>query len=775
MRVAILCAIVLALTPSLALSQSTSRSAQADDSIGRLLVGETADIDQVPQAVVPCDEPCGPDVPCPGSYQPGYGGQHFGPGPFIDNPWPQPCGCGPGGHHPPCRLALPACEIRGSWWEAMPGGVVRQIELHPSGKYNEVIFNRSGQRLEVVIGSYLISGGELTLLVEGLPQRETRTVTITKGGQQFEISYTVGSSGPYVISCNQATGQIVLTDASGASRVWMRHPPPRFGLPVTGPHHGPGYHQAFPWLPNGGIDSATPTAAAVAPTAALQPASSGDGVESAGFAAPGTRLADSAPPHGAQYQANGYDDHQSSGSYGPPAGSPYHHNQPAACDCKECQGSGYGPHSYGQDPYGSDSYGSGSYGGSGATGYDQQYGPSAYQHGPPVGPYGSDMCGCGQPDCRMNCSPMDGEPFCECSDGQQGDGMNSWIRADYLYWWTSGMRLPPLVTTSPSGTPQTQAGVLGQPGTQTLFGGGEILEDNFKGGRIRGGHWFKRHPNWGVGAEYLQLARESQSFSATSDGNPILARPFFNTQTDTEDAQLVAYPGVISGTVASVVDSELLGAGAHLRHLRCLNDDGNLSTRGEALYGYRYLQLDESVQVTENLATSTATPDTFDILDRFETLNTFNGFDVGWLYSRTKGLLTCECLLRMAVGNNRQTVRINGQTTIAQTAVTPVTFPGGLLTQSSNIGTYNRNQFSVVPEFNATVACQLTGHCRATLGYSFLYWSNVVRPGDQIDREVNPNLIPPPVSVTGALRPAFAFVTTDYWAQGLNFGLECEW
>jgi hypothetical protein len=82
----------------------------------------------------------------------------------------------------------------------------------------------------------------------------------------------------------------------------------------------------------------------------------------------------------------------------------------------------------------------------------------------------------------------------------------------------------------------------------------------------------------------------------------------------------------------------------------------------------------------------------------------------------------------------------------------------------------------MVPEFGATVGYQLTRRLRATLGYSLIYWGNVVRPGDQIDLDVNPNLLPPEnVPFSGALRPQFQFVQTDYWVHGLSYGAEFRW
>ncbi len=59
------------------------------------------------------------------------------------------------------------------------------------------------------------------------------------------------------------------------------------------------------------------------------------------------------------------------------------------------------------------------------------------------------------------------------------------------------------------------------------------------------------------------------------------------------------------------------------------------------------------------------------------------------------------------------------------------------------------------------------------MGYDFLYWSSVARPGDQIDRTVNSTQIAPRTGpFTGPARPAFEFKNTDYWAHGVNFGVE---
>src|SRR5258707_15873832 len=54
------------------------------------------------------------------------------------------------------------------------------------------------------------------------------------------------------------------------------------------------------------------------------------------------------------------------------------------------------------------------------------------------------------------------------------DAGQFWVEMEYLAWSVKGDRLPPLVTTSPAGTPQAQAGILGPPSTTVLFGDSSV-------------------------------------------------------------------------------------------------------------------------------------------------------------------------------------------------------------------------------------------------------------------------------------------------------------
>lgn len=365
---------------------------------------------------------------------------------------------------------------------------------------------------------------------------------------------------------------------------------------------------------------------------------------------------------------------------------------------------------------------------------------------------------------------------------------DGWVSFEALHWWQDGMQLPALITTSDTGTARADAGVLGRNSTQTLFGGTNVLDDYIDGGRLRFGFWLDNCHSWGVGGEFFNIGQDDESYSATSTGDEILTRPFTNILTGREDSELVAFPNVVSGTVTARAETELHGGGFHFRRLRCCQEGckswlfcgcpDHFCSRSETLVGYRYVQLDERVTVNEDLvSTDTANPGTFQIMDDFDTRNQFNGFDIGWKYRVTRGYWSYDTMMRLAFGNTRQTVTINGSTTINDPASPPpVTLEGGLLAQSTNIGTHKRNEFSVIPEFNANIGYQLTDRLKATFGYTFLYWSNVVRPGDQIDTIVNPEFLPPAADpITGLANPAFSFDNTDYWVQGLSYGLEYRW
>ena len=89
------------------------------------------------------------------------------------------------------------------------------------------------------------------------------------------------------------------------------------------------------------------------------------------------------------------------------------------------------------------------------------------------------------------------------------DAGQFWAEMEYLAWSVKGDRLPPLVTTSPAGTPPAQAGILGSPGTTVLFGDSSVNGGWRSGGRLRAGYWFDPQHRSGIEASFFGLERAS--------------------------------------------------------------------------------------------------------------------------------------------------------------------------------------------------------------------------------------------------------------------------
>jgi hypothetical protein len=389
-----------------------------------------------------------------------------------------------------------------------------------------------------------------------------------------------------------------------------------------------------------------------------------------------------------------------------------------------------------------------------------------------------------------SCDSCNGLGCTHC--GYTGGVLRGWyLRGDYLNWTTSGMDVPALVTTSPVGTASRAAGVLGQPGTSILFGNDTLNVDQRSGGRAYVGLLLDQQERLWVEGEYFALNNAETNFTATSSGTPILARPFFNllaVQTvggtlPQESSQLIAFPNRIGGTVDITAVTEFQGAAARIRYLMCCaeNPVNGLFGFGPVLGGYRMeltggvrmLELDDSLRIEENL--SVVPSGAIQLFDQFQTENSFVGAEIGMLVQTRRGRFSMDLLSRASLGNTRGTVMIDGRTTTVDGSITNSS--GGLLALDSNIGTFEQDQLSLVNEMGLNLGYQVAPAWRVLVGYTFIYWSRVLRAGQQIDREIDPNQIPPApnTAVISPARPAFQFNWTDFWAQGITVGLEGRW
>ena len=133
----------------------------------------------------------------------------------------------------------------------------------------------------------------------------------------------------------------------------------------------------------------------------------------------------------------------------------------------------------------------------------------------------------------------------------------------------------------------------------------------------------------------------------------------------------------------------------------------------------------------------------------------------------------------MALGRSHQVLTISGQNSVQNaTGVFEPSrvVPGWIFSEPTNLGRYSRDPFAVVPEAELKVGYRFGANLSAFAGYNFLYWSDVVRPAEQINRVVN-----------GSQRGGFPLIgpadptpptlgnSTDFWAHGVSFGLEFKY
>jgi hypothetical protein len=263
---------------------------------------------------------------------------------------------------------------------------------------------------------------------------------------------------------------------------------------------------------------------------------------------------------------------------------------------------------------------------------------------------------------------------------------------------------------------------------------------------------------------------------------------------------LVSSPGVLAGAVAVSTRSQLYGGEANIvRNLEAC-PDYTLDT----YFGFRYLDLEESLTVVQSSRPLNGTTLEFNggrlppgvgltLTDSFRTRNQFYGGQVGTRGEWRFGPLFVGGQTSIALGPNHEVTSIVGATT----AGTGVTALGGLLAVGGgneivldangqptsarprgNIGTYTTNRFIYVPEGGVQIGAYLSRHVKVSVGYDFLYMSEVARPGQQIDPAVNGRFVPASPafgSTSGQSAPRVTVQRQDFYANMVKFDVEVRY
>src|SRR5579864_71810 len=374
-----------------------------------------------------------------------------------------------------------------------------------------------------------------------------------------------------------------------------------------------------------------------------------------------------------------------------------------------------------------------------------------------------------------------------------GDPLGPWWNrfygsAEFLMWWMSNATSPPLLATAP--TRPTNVSPI-PAGTTLLFDGSSLYPTLHYGTRLTAGWWIDPCGMNAIEASvfYLGPTYLNQNFDAANFGG-VLFRPFHVVNAGAANngnfSENVNEPGG-AGSVAITGYSSLWGAEIDYRRKMCCCCNGHI----DFLFGFRYLSLNEQLQVTEsfgdpNLPLAPGNSVIGTLTDRFSTRNDFYGLQIGISGERRFGPWELDGTVKLAYGYTSQVVTIFGQqNVVAALPPQPIgTFPGGLLALNSNIGTWPTSTFSIGPEVDLNIGYYITPRLKLFVGYSSLLWTGVLRPGDQIDTNIDATRIPnfngaqaggAPFVPTNAPNPAVPFRRTDLWVQGINFGLQFKW
>ena len=359
-----------------------------------------------------------------------------------------------------------------------------------------------------------------------------------------------------------------------------------------------------------------------------------------------------------------------------------------------------------------------------------------------------------------------------------------WFKTEYLLWWIRNHPLPaPLASAALPPFTSPNPGAVNDLQTDLLIGGERIDTDVRHGGRFTLGFWGDSEGEIGVEGNYFFLGKRSQTRSFQSDGSldsAIIGVPFqdvvgFFGAPGSEVFLPFSVPGLTAGQAQISISTFLQGAEANVV-LNLLRDAG-FSTN--FLVGYRYLQLEENLTLSNSLqGLGFAQGLNIRFEDHFDTRNNFNGGQLGLATQFRRGRWFCDTAGKVAIGQMNQVVDVYGNSTFtAPFGPPPLSGQDGFFAQTTNSGPHSRNVFAFIPELTVNLGVNVTERICAFVGYNFIYVNNVLRPGDQIDRSLNLSQSSTIGigSLIGAARPTTLFNSTDFWAQGINFGFQVRY
>jgi Putative beta barrel porin-7 (BBP7) len=312
-----------------------------------------------------------------------------------------------------------------------------------------------------------------------------------------------------------------------------------------------------------------------------------------------------------------------------------------------------------------------------------------------------------------------------------------WFDLGLGFYWTSPAPMPqPLLTTSDV----LDAGILGSPTTVVLSGGQKSSYRTFHSIIFNSGSWFDADRTIGMEGTNVWSEFKVQRGFFASDGTQPLFRPFFDPAIQAQSSVPVAVPDQLAGTFMAEQVMQFNTGDSNLMFNFYRDEERSIT----GLIGYRYFYMGERMVLTQEstaLADGAATlngtallaGEGYRIIDRISTVNRAIAGQVGLKFERSVDRFNVALTTKFGIGWQQERIFGDGRT---QLLPADPFVAGGFLVQRSFPYRNQQEDFLFISEVGIKASMQLVRRLRLMVGYDFLYFSQVARPGKIVDQVI---------------------------------------
>lgn len=315
-----------------------------------------------------------------------------------------------------------------------------------------------------------------------------------------------------------------------------------------------------------------------------------------------------------------------------------------------------------------------------------------------------------------------------------------------------------------------------------LFSGNNLEVKDRSGARLTAGFWL--NDEIAIEAGYFQLETRNAAFSALATGDSVFLTGLTNfdlerdagpppTITVTSSPQTVV--ATFNAAINGVTSNRLWGGELNVRKRGYAVG----TTQFDAIFGFRYLNYDEALDLEQGLFVSGKVPNTdasAEVLGGttalFSTMaarNRFYGFQIGGQADWQFFDFSVGGRAKIAIGGNNQTYRFVETVASNITVIPPSVYPSQDIRES-------RTRLDWVPELSAWVAYDVTSFCRLSVGYDVIFINRIIRPnGNPMPSYANGT-----VQNLGTYQAVFGpvisnFIENRLFVYGISFGAEIRY